>query len=226
MKYIILIVIICALYRFAVRKYINPYKLYLVFGKKGSGKSSYLVKLAMRYQKKKYIVYTNMADIMLPDVRIINTDDLGDFVPVSNSVLLIDEAGIVYDNRKYKQFKDSTRDFYKYQRHYKVVCYLATQNYDIDKKLRDLVDGMFLCQNIATVFCLLRPIRKKITLTEATSEGESRITENLKFQSIFSWKVFYIPKYGKFFESFIAPEKPELQFKIPETIYTKKKKKK
>lgn len=33
----------------ATRKYLNPYRLYLVFGKKGSGKSTYLVKVAKRY---------------------------------------------------------------------------------------------------------------------------------------------------------------------------------
>lgn len=216
MGLVVFILIFVFVFRFLTRKYRNPYKLYLIFGKKGSGKSSYLVKLAKRYQKKKYIVYTNMEDITLPDVRIIHPEDIGEFVPESNSLLLLDEVGILYDNRNYRQFKPETRDFYKYQRHYKVVCYMASQTYDVDVKIRNLVDGMFLVQNFFTVFSLIRPIKKTITLTEATSEGESRIAENLKFRSIFDWQLMYIPKYGKYFESFIAPEKPKLEYKLVE----------
>lgn len=216
MGLVVFILIFVFVFRFITRKYRNPYKLYLIFGKKGSGKSSYLVKLAKRYQKKKYIVYSNMEDITLPNVRIICPEDIGEFVPESNSLLLLDEVGILYDNRNYRQFKPETRDFYKYQRHYKVVCYMASQTYDVDVKIRNLVDGMFLVQNVFTVFSLIRPIKKTITLTEATSEGESRIAENLKFRSIFDWKLMYIPKYGKYFESFIAPEKPKLEYKLVE----------
>lgn len=47
------------------RKYLNPYKLYLVFGKKGSGKSTYLVKLARKHLKKGWIVYTNMEELFM-----------------------------------------------------------------------------------------------------------------------------------------------------------------
>ena len=44
-----------SVYEFTTRKYLNPYKLYLVFGKKGSGKSTYLVKLAKKHLKKRSI---------------------------------------------------------------------------------------------------------------------------------------------------------------------------
>ena len=87
------------------RRYINPYRLYLVFGKKGSGKSTYLVKLALRYVKKGWTVYNNMTDLNIPGVRIFNIDDLGDFVPCSDSVLLLDEVGMVWDARNFKNFK-------------------------------------------------------------------------------------------------------------------------
>ena len=54
------------LWDFTTRKYLNPYKLYLVFGKKGSGKSTYLVKLARKHLKKGWIVYTNMEELFMP----------------------------------------------------------------------------------------------------------------------------------------------------------------
>lgn len=195
------------------KKWRNPWKLYLVFGKKGSGKSTYLAKLAVKYQKKGFIVYSNMDDLTLPGVRIINIDDLGEFVPVSNSILLVDEVGMIWDNRNFKNFKSSVRDFFKLQRHYKVIVYLASQSFDIDKKLRDLTDGMILNINVLNVFSIGKTIKRTITLTESTSEADSRIADNLKFKSIFSWKITFIPKWSKYFQSYIIPDMPELPFR-------------
>ena len=42
---------------FHVIVYRNPYKLYMVFGKKGSGKTTLMTKLAIQYQKKGWDVY-------------------------------------------------------------------------------------------------------------------------------------------------------------------------
>lgn len=188
------------------KKYKNPYKLYMVFGKKGSGKSSYLAKLALKYSRKKYIIYTNMIDLNIPSVRYIDPKEIGKFVPEPHSVLLLDEVGMLYDNRHYKDFSNETRDFFKLQRHYKCIVYLASQSFDVDKKLRDLTDEMYLVNNIFGYFSLIRPITKKITLTEASSMGESKIADNLKFKWIFSWKITYLPRYSKYFQSFLLPE--------------------
>lgn len=202
------------LLNFRYRSLNNPYKLYMLFGKKGSGKSSYLCKIAKSYQKKKYIVYTNMTDCKIPGVRLIDPEKLGDFVPEPRSCVLLDEVGMLYDNRNFKSFKPSVRDFFKLQRHYHCVVYLASQSFDVDKKLRDLTDRMFLVNALFPWLSLVRPITKKIGLVEASSQGESRIVDNLKFGSIFSWKFIFIPKYVKSFDSFLAPQKPYLEYEI------------
>ena len=194
------------------RRWMNPYKLYLVFGKKGSGKSTYLCRLAFKYMKKGYAVYTNMYDMMIPGVRLFDIDQLGDFVPCQNSLLLLDEVGMIWDNRNYKNFKPSVRDFFKLQRHYKVICYLASQTFDVDKKLRDLTDGMILNINVLNVFSLGKTIRRHITLTQSTSEAESRIAEDLKFTPFWNWHLTYIPKWAKLFNSYDVPELPLLPF--------------
>ena len=194
------------------RKWRNPWKLFLVFGKKGSGKSTYLAKLAVKYQLKGYSVYTNMTDMCVPGVRLIDIDDLGEFVPVSNSLLLVDEVGMIWDNRNFKNFRPEVRDFFKLQRHYKVLVYLASQTFDIDKKLRDLTDGMILNINVLNVFTIGKTIARKITLTESTSEAESRIAEDLKFKPFWNWKYTYIPKWSKFINSFEVPDMPKLPY--------------
>lgn len=48
---------------FHVVVYRNPYKLYMVFGKKGSGKTTLMTKLAIQYQKKGWNVYWNVAKV-------------------------------------------------------------------------------------------------------------------------------------------------------------------
>lgn len=195
------------------RRYLNPYRLYLVFGKKGSGKSTYLVKLAKRYAKKGWSIYTNMPDMNISGARIIDIDQLGDYVPCEDSVLLLDEVGMVWDARNFKNFKPSVRDFFKLQRHYRCIVYMASQTFDVDKKLRDLCDGMFLHENFCRVFSLGRRISKKITLTEPTGDAESRIAESLKFKPFWNSTLTLIPKYSRYFDSHIIPQLPELPYK-------------
>lgn len=212
--YIILgLIVVFVCFSLFTRRYINPYKLYLIFGKKGSGKSTMLVKLAKRYSKKGWYIYTNMADMMIGGVRWIDVQQLGEFVPCQNSILLIDEVGTIWDNRNFKNFKSETRDFFKYQRHYRCIVYLASQTFDIDKKIRDLTDGMYLHINVANILSVGKLIYKKIVLTDSTSEAESRIAENLKFAPFWRWKLTYIPKWAKLFDSFNIPDRPELPYK-------------
>lgn len=200
------------LWHFLTRKYLNPYKLYLVFGKKGSGKSTYLVKIAYQHLKRGWLVYTNMDELMMPGVRHFDIQHLGDFVPPAHSLLLLDEVGMIWDNRDYKVFKPCVRDFFKLQRHYHVKVYMASQTFDVDKKLRDLTDGMFLHQNFARVFTVGKRITRKVVLTESTSEAESRISEDLVMLPFWNWTWTFIPKWAKYFDSHSIPGKPTLQY--------------
>lgn len=186
-------------------KWNSKFKLYLLFGKKGSGKSTLLVKWMIQYHKKGYCIYTNMKSVTLPYVIHIEEKDVGDYVGVPNSVLLLDECGTWLDNRKFKTFKDSMRDYFIYQRQYKNIVILASQNFNVDKKVRELVDKMYLCGKVGPV-SYARPIRRNITLTEPMGDSESRIADQLVFAPglVLTW----IPRYAKLFESFAPPEKP------------------
>lgn len=205
------------------RRYRNPWRLYLVFGKKGSGKSSYLIKLAYRYLKRGWVVYTNMEDCVIPGVRIININHIGDYVPEAHSLLLLDEVGMVWDNRDFKKFRTEVRDFFKLQRHYKVLCYLASQTFDVDKKIRDLTDGMMLCTNVMTAWSLGRTISRRFVLTTPQGDSESRISEQLVFEPFWRWHLTYIPRYAKGYDSFQTPDKPALPYKENPPLPTSKK---
>ena len=200
------------IYHLLTRRFLNPYKLFMIFGKKGSGKSTYLVRLSRKYLKKGWNVYTNMDDLMLPGVRRFNLTHLGNFVPSANSVLLLDEIGMVWDARDFAKFPTSVRDFFKLQRHYRVLCYMASQSFDVDKKLRDLTDGMFLHVNRFRVFSIGRRIARTVTLTAPDRDQGSHIVDALRFTPFWQWTITYIPKYAKYFDSHIIPAKPQLTY--------------
>lgn len=194
------------------KKYYNPYRLIMVFGKKGSGKTTYLTKKAIKHLKMGWNVYTNVEEMDVPGVRFIDANDVGNFVPENDSLLLIDECGLVWHARDFKSFPKETRRFFKLQRHHRVLCYLASQSFDVDKSLRDLCDSMILCTCVSNVIGLARPIVKKIVLTEAQGDEESRISENLHFVPFWNWELTWIPAWAGWFDSHSVPEMPKLPY--------------
>lgn len=127
------------------KKLMNPYKLYVIIGNKGTGKTAYMTSLAYKYAKKGYNVFTNF----------------GIFIPLplkyweyefpKNSVIFVDEVGLVHDNRAFKTFPQECAEFYKYQRKNKLIIYMASQTVDIDKKIRDLADYHILLRRFLPI---------------------------------------------------------------------------
>lgn len=214
MVILISILLFLVFFNLITRKYKNQFLLYFIFGKKGSGKSTLLVKLALKYQKKGFIIYSNMPDLKIPNSRYFDVSKLGDFIPEPFSCIVLDEVGMIWDSRNFKAFKDSVRDYFKLQRHYKCVVIMASQTWDIDKKLRDLTDKMYLVTNFATIFSLVRPVHRKLVVTESTSDSESRISENLKISWLFDWRITFIPRYAQYFDSYLVPIKPNLPYEV------------
>lgn len=187
-------------------KWNNPFKLIFLFGKKGSGKTTLLIRYMTEYRKKGYSVYTNMKTCKLPYVQVIDVDKLGEYVAKPKSLIALDEVGTIYDARKFKTFKDEVRDYYKYQRQYKNVVIMTSQSWDVDKKIRDLTDKFYLCGKIGPI-SYARQIVRQITLTEPMGDSESRIADQLKFKPL-SYKLSWIPKWSKVYESFSPPDRP------------------
>ena len=102
-------------------KFRNPYKLLFYFGNKGCGKSTMLAKQAQKHIQKGWFVYSTTH---ISGTRLIEPKNIGKFNFPSRSLLLIDEMGLLYNNRNYKSFPDEAREFFKLQRHneVKVIC--------------------------------------------------------------------------------------------------------
>lgn len=188
-------------------KYDNPNKLIMIFGKKGSGKSTLLMKLAVKYQKAGRLVFSNteMYGCYKLDIK----KDFGYKAPPPNSVIMIDEVGLIWDSRNYKSFDlENVGRFLRLQRHYKCTVILASQDFSIDKRIRDLCDEMYLCSCIAGFISVARKIRKRPKLHKATQsddgskQGEGFITEDYSYYLPSAWIFTFIPRYIKFFTSF------------------------
>ena len=201
-------IFIASLYHILTKQYLNPYKLIMIFGKKGSGKSTLLTKLAIEHQRLGWTVYSTEP---ITGCYKIDYKDIGYIQFPEDSCILIDEVGMIWDNRNFKSFDPKVRDWFKLQRHYKCKVYLFSQTFDVDKKIRDLVDEMYLVEKKFRVFSYSKRILKKMVLNKSTADSPSRIDEDLEFDSIFffwcgSRKFTFIPKYIPYFDSFYAPQ--------------------
>lgn len=193
----------------------NPYKLYMYFGKKGSGKSTTICKLAYQYKKKGWNVYST---IPIPGTYGFNPKDIGKLMFPPNSAVLIDEVGMIFDNRNFKNFREDTRDWFKLQRHYGCAVHMFSQSYDVDVKLRNLTDNCFLVTNWFNCITVCRKINRFITIVHADSgTGESHLADDMDFTpwytipfggAVFTWIPHWIP----YFDSFDAPVLPVNDF--------------
>lgn len=226
LKFFFWFIVALLLFHFATRKYLNPYKLTMVFGKKGSGKSTLMVRMAYEYLSRGWTVFCTER---LDGCILINYEDIGFKNIPPNSLLLVDEVGMIWDNRNFKQFKTEVRDWFKLQRHYKVKVVLFSQTFDIDKKLRDLTDDMFLCTNVARVFSWAKRITRKVVLVQPGPDTPARIDEELAYDPFIFWPfgsriLTFIPNWAPFFDSHncpVLPEKdwiPEPELKIPKSL--------
>lgn len=206
------------LYDRVTRKYLNPYKLIMIFGKKGSGKSTLLTRLALQYQRKGIPVYSTER---IPGCYLIQPEDIGFVELQPDSVLLVDEVGMIWDNRGFKTFKPEVRDWFKLQRHRRIRVYLFSQTFDVDKKIRDLTDEMFLVEKRFRVFSYAKRILRRTVLNKSTADSPAKIDEDLVFDSFLlfwcgSRQLTFIPKYTRYFDSFVSPPLKVKEFeKLP-----------
>lgn len=189
-------------------KYRNPYRFYMVFGKKGAGKTTLITKLTLQHKRRGWKVYST---VPVPGALLFDANDIGKIMFDRDSVIFCDEGGILFDNRNFKNFRNDTRDWFKYQRHYRVKVYVFSQAFDIDVKLRNLTDYMYLCNIYFNVLSIARRVQRKIVIVHPSGESESRIADDMDFTPLWlapfgGLYITWVPKYIKYFDSFAAPE--------------------
>lgn len=212
-------------------KYNSPYKFIMIWGKKRSGKTTLLQKFALKYQKKGFTCFST---VELYGCYKFNPKDFGKKQLPKKSVLLIDEISMLYDSRNFKNFDLSISDYVRLLGHKFNVVICASQTWDIDKRLRDLTDEMYLCTKFLSVYSVAKRIKKKPTLHQpiqlenGSRAGEGFVSEDLKFYPPTAWIYTYIPRYAPFFNSFEDKPLPEVkrrlwEFKNSAELYKMKK---
>lgn len=203
------------------KKFSSPYTLTYIFGLKGAGKSTFMAKLMLDDIKNGWTVYTNMDDVLIPGVHIMDSDALSKYAPPPGSSIYIDEAGLIWDNRAFATFSSGYTEYFKLQRKYKNKVTINSQAFDVDKKIRDLIDRMYLMTNVLGCIGVARPLRRTIKVLEAQGNSESRLAMNLEFEPLTRFRFFWLPKYWKWFNSFSAPSRQPAPSKVVPGRYVK-----
>lgn len=177
-------------------------KFQMFFGSPGSGKTTLAVKLIIKYLSNDFSVFTNIENLNFPNCYFINPQIIGDYYFPANSLLLIDEAGVCFNNRNFKSLPLKTIEYFKYHRHFKNDVIILSQSWeDVDITLRRLVTELYYIKKICN-FTLVKPVLKFVTV----DKEKSVIIDGYKFKNFFNYRLFYLPLYFKFFDSFSLPK--------------------
>lgn len=210
MKFLIIVVIIAILFDRLTRSYLNPYKVIMLFGKKGTGKTADIAKVSVECRKKGVECYSN---VDVPGTIPFNPKTVGYYKPVEGSVVCLDEVGMIWDKRDFANFDKNVRDFFKFARQYKLIIRMYSQTYDdVDKKIRDLTDELYIMKRFLRVFTICRKVEKVQTIGH-TAEGHGTIVEDYILMPMFAtgaMRINFIPRYVHLFNSYNPKELPSL----------------
>lgn len=209
-KLLLGVLVLFKIYDILTIKYVNPYKTILYYGKKGCGKTTMLTKIAINAAREGKTVYSN---VKIPSTILFNPKQLKTCTPVPNSIVLIDEIGLIWDNRNFKSFESEINEWFKYARQYRVSVHMFSQVPDIDLKIRNLCDAYYLVENKFRVFSYAKRISKVLTV-KTDIEGKGNLVDSFEFAPLFSPKgrlLTFIPRWAEFYESFNPPNRPYIQ---------------
>ena len=176
-----------------IKEVVNIY-----FGVPGSGKTTFAAWLSRRDLRRKGKVWSNVP--ITGTYKLDVTADIG-VHHIEKGRIIIDEAGIEYNNRDYKTLPKNNIYFFKYHRHYKDNVYVFSQSYD---------DMDITIRRLAARFYLMRPsmipgfvVRKEIGRGLGIDENGQIVD---KFGFIPWWaggnKWIWCPPLWKMFDSY------------------------
>lgn len=137
-------------------------------------------------------------------------EDIGNYMILDGKVI-IDEAGIEYNNRNYKSFPPESIYWYKYHRHYRCSVDVFSQSYeDMDVTLRRLAQNFYVVKkSLIPYFITCRRIRRSVGIDEVSHQ----IIDCYRFGfPIIDTKRAFSPVLWKMFNSYSHKELPEKEW--------------
>lgn len=223
-KVLLFFVIVIVVWDKLTRKYVQKYQINMVIGKPGVGKSTFLVKLASYYTRLGYHVYsTEPITIKVKDrktrketlvqIKEINIKELYRYAFPADSVLLLDEIGIDFNNRKFKAWDERNTSMIKLYRHDKLIIWGFSQSFDVDKTFRNCVTQFWILEKYARVLTIARRLVMKPVVVHPTNDGPSSIQDDFQEDPklmrpiLGGMKICYLPKWVNYHDSWALPEK-------------------
>lgn len=178
------------------------YSLSLYFGIPGAGKTTMAAYLAKKDLKKGRTVYSN---VPITGTLQIDKSNIGRNM-ILDGRLIVDEAGLAYDNRKMSMTDDEVY-FYKYHRHYQMQVDFFSQGLDMDIKIRKLARHIYLIrQSILPFFVERKEIGRRVGIDGMTHQ----IIDEYFFKP--GVKLIFAPPLWKLFNTYSRKQLPEKEW--------------
>lgn len=197
------------------------YRCWQFIGVPGAGKTTiaaYLVRKCQKWNKirrficvkifrmKNFVDRVPMSNVPIKGSLMLERSDIGNF-NISDSDLIIDEAGLEFGNRDFKSFTKSEMKFFKKHRHYRCNIYMFSQGFDVDLKLRDLCTRLYLVEkSFIPFFVHCKKIKKFVGIDELTGQ----LVDKYKF--VFGGFYVFAPKTWRMFKTHSIDSLPTKQF--------------
>ena len=144
----------------------------IFFGNPGCGKTTLACRMFYKSLKKgKKSPYSHLFSNFENKLsHQVNLSGLGEWTFPERSYIIIDEAGIEYNNRKYKSLDQSTISWFKLHRHYRCDIDFVSQSWeDIDITVRRLADELWYIRRLGP-FTMCRRVYKRIGVDDNTHQ--------------------------------------------------------
>lgn len=212
----------------------HPLQLNVYFGVPGSGKTTYaaylvknalreslVIKLCRRFPcrftnwilngknwKRPYPVWSNVP--IAGTLRLDARNDIGIYM-IQDGKMIIDEAGVEFNSRNYKNFPQQAIKFFKYHRHYGISVDVFSQSFeDMDITLRRLAQNFYVVRrSLFPFFVVTKRIRRKVGIDDTSHQLVDAYSFGLP---IFDTKWIFCPPLWRMFNSYEVEELPEKEW--------------
>lgn len=214
----------------------HPLQLNVYFGVPGSGKTTYAAYLARQAQresivirlckrfpnpftnwilsgkswKRAYPVWSNVP--ISGTLRLNAKEDLGVHL-IQDGKLIIDEAGVEFNNRDYKSFPKPAIKFFKYHRHYGVSVDVFSQSFeDMDVTLRRLAQNFYVVRrSLLPWFVVTKRIRRRVGVDDNSHQLVDAYSFGLP---VLDSKWIFCPPLWRMFNSYDFDPLPEKEWAL------------